>query len=209
MKKLIVLLAVLTAGIFTAVALSHEGTPAVSCTAATNTYDKFGTGSNTVNEKVTIDGQTVYSQPFTFTGATATHTIPLVINGSHIVDSSASWNSSDGPGHFDSGPVSVSCSTVTVTTTTPGTTTPGQTTTVTNEHTNTVVNTVTAPPVTTTVVTTVTMPPVTHTVTVTKVKYKTKVIIKHKPPTAKQLCLAGKANGAKWNGHTCEFFGQG
>lgn len=121
--------------------------------------------------------------------------------------------------------------TTTVTVTTPVTTTvttPSVTTTVTTppvttmqtatvEHTTTVTNnhtdTVTLPAQ----VTTVTLPAVTNTVTLparttTVVRNHTtikRVVIKPKPLTPKQKCLAAKANGAKWNGHTCEFRGEG
>lgn len=66
--------------------------------------------------------------------------------------------------------------------------------------------TVTAPPVT--VTQTTPAPPAPPAKVVTKWKKCPPV---HKLPTPKQKCLAGKSNGAHWNGklQRCEFFGRG
>lgn len=200
MRKYAVLLVLLVAGIFTAVALSHEGTGMVSCQGATFSYDKFGAGSNTVNEAVAIDDQKVYDHSFTFNGSSATHLVPLVISGTHVVNARANWISSDGSGRLDSGDVSVSCSVAT-------TTTPGAVLTTTVEHTTpaqTVTQTVTQ---TQTVVQTATTPPL-HAMTTTSTKtiIKRKIIVRTRKLTPKQRCLRG---GGVWLHHNCGFKGTG
>lgn len=86
-------------GIFAAAASAHVGKVTISCTGVTFSYHSFPkTGTNSVNETVTINGKVVAKKTFTFTGPTATNTIPIHGMTGETVTGTATWTV-DGGGH--------------------------------------------------------------------------------------------------------------
>jgi hypothetical protein len=80
-------------------------------------FSSFSSGSHTVQLKITVDAQTVYSAPFTFQGTSGGTEVPIAWNeGSHKVRGTATWTD-DGGGRLDTGDIQVSCETRTVTAT--------------------------------------------------------------------------------------------
>jgi hypothetical protein len=92
-------------------AWAHSASVQVSCSSATFTFAGFPSANgNTVNETVTADGSTVYSNSVTFNGTAAINT--AIINlpaGSHIVVASATWNTNGVSGSASSGDTPLSC----------------------------------------------------------------------------------------------------
>jgi hypothetical protein len=71
----------------------------ISCTAVSFHYGGFPKGTDSVNESVTIDGATVYSQATTFTGPETTHSVPILVSaGKHRVVAGATWNTNGASG---------------------------------------------------------------------------------------------------------------
>jgi hypothetical protein len=81
-------------------ASAHTGTISIGCTEVDFSYQSFpSTGQNQIAQTVAIDGTTVASNTFDFTGSSATDTIPITVGpGTHTVTASATW-SVDGGGH--------------------------------------------------------------------------------------------------------------
>jgi hypothetical protein len=64
----------------------------VTCTEVTFSYSRFPDGlTSSSAETVTVNGATVQSKQFSFTGPTATDVIPLSISGSATVGATANW----------------------------------------------------------------------------------------------------------------------
>ena len=93
-------------------ASAHTADFQISCGSVTFNLSSFpSTNGNTVNETIVVDGSTVYSQPFTFNGATGSNTVSInVAAGAHTVTASANWNTNGVSGSATSGPTSLSCS---------------------------------------------------------------------------------------------------
>jgi hypothetical protein len=85
-------------------ASAHNGTITITCSSVTFSYDSFGSGLNSVDEKVFVDGALVVDKSganaFTFTGSDATDVVPLNLSGDHNVSATADWTI-DGGGHAE------------------------------------------------------------------------------------------------------------
>jgi hypothetical protein len=91
-------------------ASAHSATINVSCSGVTFTMTDFPqTNGNTVNETITVDGNQVYSQPFTFDGPTGTNTVGISLSGNHTVVAGATWNTNGVSGSASSGDVPLGC----------------------------------------------------------------------------------------------------
>lgn len=79
---------------FPAAASAHYGTANVSCTTAIFAWQKFASGSNTVNWKVVVDNAVAAQGTYVLnqSGATAgTLTVPLTIYDTHVVKAYSWW----------------------------------------------------------------------------------------------------------------------
>lgn len=82
----------------------------ISCTAVSFHYGVFPKGTDSVNESVTIDGATVYSQATTFSGPETTHSVPVLVSaGKHHVVATATWNTNGASGSSTSDLTLTSC----------------------------------------------------------------------------------------------------
>lgn len=203
MKKIVAFVCLIVAGVCAGVAVArvnHEvKSYSLDCTSATFNFDLFKEATSTVQLQVLVDASLVYNQSQTFSGPSKNIVVPVNLNGDHMVQLKAMWNSaSEGAGSFNSGVVHFICktTTTTITQTVPTTSTQTITNNVTNTVTNTQTQTVTLPAQTTTVTTTL---PVKTVTVIKKVKVrgktKTKIRILIKP------CVCGP-DERLWHG-TC------
>jgi len=90
-----------TAALMAAPAGAHLAAVTVACQQTSFTYRSFPSGSNAINEKVSVDGTTAVSKTFTFSGSSATDAISLALpSGTHTVSAHADW-SVEGGGILD------------------------------------------------------------------------------------------------------------
>lgn len=162
---MIVMLVVAALGVTAAFAITkHTGSSIVDCKGVTYNFVDFANlPNNKVNYKVLVDSSIAAQGIFTFNGANSgPKNVPLNLNGDHLIQATANWNTNGHSGSFDSGLVHQVCTSQTVTT--GNTTTVGTTTTV--QNTTTVGTTQTQPGTTIQNTTTAPAQTVTNTVTV-------------------------------------------
>ncbi len=115
LRSLLTALAVVVAwGSFPPSAYANVGTATATCSQVTFSFQLFpSTGTNTINETVTVDGALVASTTIQFVGSTGSNSIPIAVAaGPHTVVSHADWNSNGVSGSFDATQViSCGCST--------------------------------------------------------------------------------------------------
>jgi hypothetical protein len=84
------------------VASAHVGTVTVSCQGVTFSYSGFTATQTTALETVLVDpataAQTVTTRSFTFSGASATDTIPLSLSGMHTLLAYTTWDGTGASG---------------------------------------------------------------------------------------------------------------
>src|SRR4051812_49309836 len=83
----------LLALLFPASAMAHTPEATVSCTGAQFTFSAFAAGSNTVNWRVTVDGDTFREGTFKLPGNGTSGTLPVPYNlqDNHTVEAFAWW----------------------------------------------------------------------------------------------------------------------
>jgi hypothetical protein len=79
------------------------GTNEFSCNSVTYSFSGFpNVPANSVFEKITLDGKTVYTGTFTFDGSSGANTIHITIGpGHHTLDAHAAWKTHGFKGAFD------------------------------------------------------------------------------------------------------------
>jgi hypothetical protein len=95
-------------------AYANVGTATATCSQVTFSFQLFpSTGTNTINETVTVDSVQVASTTYQFMGSTGSNSVPIAVAaGTHTVVSHADWNSNGVSGSFDATQViSCDCST--------------------------------------------------------------------------------------------------
>jgi hypothetical protein len=91
-------------------AFAHTAHFQVGCGSVTFMFSGFPSANgNTVNETITVDGSTIYHQPFTFNGPAASNTVTVNLSGNHTVVASAHWNTNGVRGSASSGNIPLSC----------------------------------------------------------------------------------------------------
>jgi hypothetical protein len=103
MKRVLIAvgLALTASGALATSAQAHTGTATITCTQTTFSYQAFNSGSNTVQESVSIDGSVVASKSFTFPGPSGTDVVNVTVPaGTHTVVAHAQWNTNGQTGSF-------------------------------------------------------------------------------------------------------------
>jgi hypothetical protein len=104
MKRLLLVLALVAAPLFLAPpAGAHTARATFSCTGVTFSFVRFrAVPGNTVQETVSIDGQQVASQTFSFDGPSGSNVVAITVPiGTHSVHAHAEWNTNHRVGSFD------------------------------------------------------------------------------------------------------------
>jgi hypothetical protein len=92
------------------VASAHSANFQVTCGSVIFSLVDFPSASgNAVTETITVDGNQVYNNTFSFSGSSGSNTVVLNLTGNHTVVASANWNTNGVSGSSTSGPVSLSC----------------------------------------------------------------------------------------------------
>lgn len=115
LRSLLTALAVVAAwGAFPPSAYANVAAATATCSQVTFTFQLFpSTGTNTINETVSVDGAQVASTTYTFMGSTSSNNIAIAVPaGGHTVTAHADWNSNGVSGAYDvTQAVSCNCAT--------------------------------------------------------------------------------------------------
>ena len=92
----LVLAALAALAIFPATASAHFGAISITCKSVRFSYTDFPSGQNSANETVSLNGKTIVSKTFTFTGPSGTDTVPINGQNGVLVQASANWTADGG-----------------------------------------------------------------------------------------------------------------
>jgi hypothetical protein len=104
---------VIVCGLFPPSAYAHVGTATITCSQVSYSFDLFpSTGTNIINETVSVDSVVVATYTFQFVGSSASNNLAISVpSGTHTVVAHADWNSNGNSGSFDvTQTVSCNCS---------------------------------------------------------------------------------------------------